>query len=259
MTVQRFQPARQINCMDVVLEVIAFTHESARIAQRSGAHRIELCDNPGEGGTTPGYGMIKKVREDVAIQLYPIVRPRGGDFLYSPAEYEIMKRDIEMARELLCDGVVIGILTPEGEVDKERMKWLVELAYPMGVTFHRAFDRVKDPFQALEDLIELGCERILTSGRKPTAIEGAFLLKQLIEQANDRIVVMPGSGVRSDNILELAKQTGAIEFHSSARAEKPSAMQYVNPDMQENLKETILNEAEVSKILQLLKEYHPLA
>lgn len=245
--------------MDFVLEVIAFTHESARIAQRTGAHRIELCDNPGEGGTTPGYGLIKKVREDVSIQVYPIVRPRGGDFLYSPAEYEIMKRDIEMAKQLLCDGVVIGMLTTEGEVDKERMKWLVELAYPMGVTFHRAFDRVKDPYQSLEDIIELGCERILTSGRKPTALEGAFLLKQLAEQANDRIIIMPGSGLRSDNILEIAKQTGATEFHSSARAEKPSAMQYLNPDMQENLNETILNEAEVLKILQLLKEYQPLS
>jgi len=245
--------------MDFVLEVIAFTHESVRIAQRSGAHRIELCDNPGEGGTTPGYGLIKKVREDVSIQVYPIVRPRGGDFLYSPAEYEIMKRDIEMARQLLCDGVVIGMLTTEGEVDKERMKWLVELAYPMGVTFHRAFDRVKDPYQSLEDIIELGCERILTSGRKPTALEGAFLLKQLAEQANDRIIIMPGSGLRSDNILEIAKQTGATEFHSSARAEKPSAMQYLNPDMQETLNETILNEAEVLKILQLLKEYQPLS
>lgn len=245
--------------MDFVLEVIAFTHESARIAQRTGAHRIELCDNPGEGGTTPGYGLIKKVREDVSIQVYPIVRPRGGDFLYSPAEYEIMKRDIEMAKQLLCDGVVIGMLTTEGEVDKERMKWLVELAYPMGVTFHRAFDRVKDPYQSLEDIIELGCERILTSGRKPTALEGAFLLKQLAEQANDRIIIMPGSGLRSDNILEIAKQTGATEFHSSARAEKPSAMQYLNPDMQETLNETILNEAEVLKILQLLKEYQPLS
>ena len=245
--------------MDFVLEVIAFTHESARIAQRTGAHRIELCDNPGEGGTTPGYGLIKKVREDVSIQVYPIVRPRGGDFLYSPAEYEIMKRDIEMAKQLLCDGVVIGMLTTEGEVDKERMKWLVELAYPMGVTFHRAFDRVKDPYQSLEDIIELGCERILTSGRKPTALEGAFLLKQLAGQANDRIIIMPGSGLRSDNILEIAKQTGATEFHSSARAEKPSAMQYLNPDMQETLNETILNEAEVLKILQLLKEYQPLS
>jgi len=203
--------------------------------------------------------LIKKVREDVSIQVYPIVRPRGGDFLYSPAEYEIMKRDIEMARQLLCDGVVIGMLTTEGEVDKERMKWLVELAYPMGVTFHRAFDRVKDPYQSLEDIIELGCERILTSGRKPTALEGAFLLKQLAEQANDRIIIMPGSGLRSDNILEIAKQTGATEFHSSARAEKPSAMQYLNPDMQETLNETILNEAEVLKILQLLKEYQPLS
>ena len=245
--------------MDFVLEVIAFTHESARIAQRAGAHRIELCDNPGEGGTTPGYGLIKKVREDVSIQVYPIVRPRGGDFLYSPAEYEIMKRDIEMAKQLLCDGVVIGMLTTEGEVDKERMKWLVELAYPMGVTFHRAFDRVKDPYQSLEDIIELGCERILTSGRKPTALEGAFLLKQLAEQANDRIIIMPGSGLRSDNILEIAKQTGAAEFHSSARAEKPSAMQYLNPDIQETLNETILNEAEVLKILHLLKEYQPLS
>jgi len=199
------------------LEVIAFNIESCLLIQLAGAHRIELCDNPGEGGTTPSYGLLKKAREHVSIDLFPMIRPRGGDFLYNDDEFEIMKEDILRCKELECDGVVIGLLNADGTVDVKRSAELVELAHPLGVTFHRAFDRTRDAFEALETLIDIGCERVLTSGLTPNVTEGTEMLTQLINAADNRIVIMPGSGVRSNNIQELAQKTGAVEFHTSAR------------------------------------------
>ena len=252
--------------MNFKLEVIGFNIESCILAQAAGASRIELCDNPGEGGTTPSYGFIKAAREKLQIQLYPIIRPRGGDFLYSDAEFEIMKTDVQISKQLGCDGVVIGILHADGTVDKERCKQLVELAYPMGVTFHRAFDRTRKPLltspkgrnldsansnlysQALEDIIEIGCERILTSGLYPTALEGAETIAALIKQADERIIIMPGSGVRADNIIELAQKTGAVEFHTSARINIDSKMNYTNEAMKESLKSVAVNEIEIKEI-----------
>lgn len=231
--------------MTYTLEVIAFTIESVVLAESSGAHRIELCDNPAEGGTTPSYGMIKTARERSSLQLYPIIRPRGGDFLYSNEEFEVMKRDIQLCKELGCDGVVIGLLQSDGSIDNRRTAALVEASYPLGVTFHRAFDRAANPFEALEDVIACGCERILTSGLKPTAPEGVETIAGLIRQADERIVIMPGSGVRAENIASLAKQTGATEFHSSARTTVASAMEYSNTGMNENLQAIQLNVAEV--------------
>ena len=239
--------------MMYTLEVIAFTIESVLLAQQSGAHRIELCDNPADGGTTAGYGMIKTAREKTSLLLYPIIRPRGGDFLYSNEEFEIMKRDVLLCKELGCDGVVIGLLQSDGSVDKTRTAALAEAAYPLGVTFHRAFDRVANPFEALEDVIACGCERILTSGLKPTAAEGAETLAQLVRQANDRIIIMPGSGVRAENIVALARQTGAIEFHSSARKIAASKMEYLNNSMNENLQTTELDTAEVRGMIEALQ------
>ena len=200
--------------MNFKLEVIGFNIESCQLAQAAGADRIELCDNPADGGTTPSYGFIKAAREKLHIALFPIIRPRGGDFLYSDDEFKIMKTDVKLCKQLGCDGVVIGMLNADGTVDKKRCSQLIELAYPLGVTFHRAFDRVNDASKALEDIIEIGCERILTSGLKPTAPEGIDIITALIKQADERIIIMPGSGVRSDNIIELAKKSGAIEFHS---------------------------------------------
>lgn len=239
--------------MSYVLEVIAFTIESVLVAQKSGAHRIELCDNPGEGGTTASYGMIKTAREKTSLQLFPIIRPRGGDFLYSPEEFEIMKRDVLLCKELGCDGVVIGCLQADGSVDKARTATLVEEAYPLGVTFHRAFDRVANPFEALEDVIGCGCERILTSGLKPAAPDGVELLADLVRQANERIIIMPGSGIRSTNIKEIAEKTEATEFHSSARVNIPSAMSFVNTAMNESLYAINLNEGEVKTMLEVLR------
>ena len=235
------------------LEIIAFNIESCEIAQASGATRIELCDNPGDGGTTPSYGFVKAAREKLHIGLYGMIRPRGGDFVYSDDEFEIMKTDVLMHKQLGCDGVVIGILNKDGSVDTIRCKQLVQLAYPMGVTFQRAFDRVKDPFKALEDIIAIGCERILTSGNVPDCFNGTPLIAQLIKQAAERIIIMPGSGLRSTNIIEVAKITGATEFHTSARFLENTQMDFVVAGMQENLQKIMVDGAEVKKITNLLK------
>ncbi len=189
----------------------------------------------------------------LSIELYPIIRPRGGDFLFTDAEFEIMKTDVILCREIGCDGIVIGMLQADGTIDKERCKQLVGLAYPMGVTFHRAFDRTNDPFKAMEDVIAIGCERILTSGQKPTALEGAQLINELIRQAAGRIIIMPGSGVRAENIFSLAKKTGAKEFHSSASIFTNSKMNFINKAMNEKLTSVITDGDEVKKMVALLK------
>lgn len=241
--------------MQYRLEIIGFNIESCLIAQSAGAHRIELCDNQADGGTTPSYGFIKEARKKLHIELYPIIRPRDGDFLYNDDEFEIIKEDIIMCKQLLCDGVVIGILNADGTIDKPRCKQLVELAHPMGVTFQRAFDRADNPFKALEDIIETGCKRILTSGQKPTASEGVEAITQLIKQANDRIIIMPGSGVRSNNIQELAEKTGAVEFHSSARIFVNSKMTFINEDMKEKMVSVSVDEQEVKKMSTSLQAF----
>ncbi|MFZ1370915.1 MAG: copper homeostasis protein CutC [Ferruginibacter sp.] len=241
--------------MNFKLEVIGFNIESCILAQAAGATRIELCDNPGEGGTTPSYGFIKAAREKLQIYLYPIIRPRGGDFFYTDDEFEIMKSDVKICKELGCDGVVIGMLNPDGTVDTKRCNQLVELAYPLGVTFHRAFDRVNNAALALEDIIEMGCERILTSGLQPTALEGADTIAALIKQADERIIIMPGSGVRSDNIMELAKKTSAVEFHTSARINIKSKMNFTNEAMKESLQSITVDEEEIKEMIALFRQY----
>jgi len=235
------------------LEIIGFNIESCVAAQDAGAHRIELCANPLEGGTTPSYGFINAAREKLSIELYVMIRPRGGDFLYSNDEFEIMKKDIELCKQSGCDGVVLGLLTPDGNVDKKRCRTLVDYAYPLGVTFHRAFDRTNDPFQSMEDIIEMGCERILTSGLHPKAIDGVEITKQLILQADHRIIIMPGSGVSSQNIASLAGSTGAVEFHSSASVFAASNMKYENELMGEKMEHVVVNKEEVQKMVALLK------
>ncbi len=198
--------------MSYKLEVIAFTIESCDIIQQGGAHRIELCDNATEGGTTPSFGMIKAAREKISIDLFPIIRPRGGDFLYTEDEFPIILQDVRVCRQLGCDGVVIGFLKADGSIDVERTAQIVEAAHPMKVTFHRAFDHCRDPFEAVEQLVQSGCSRILTSGQQPLAIQGADLIAQLVKAAAGRIIIMPGSGVRKDNIKMIANKTGAVEF-----------------------------------------------
>lgn len=215
----------------ITLEICAASVASCIAAKEGGADRIELCDNLLEGGTTPSYATIALAREKVNIALYPIIRPRGGDFLYDELEFEIMKKDIQLCKQLGCDGVVIGLLTAAGKIDLPRTKELVELAWPMGVTFHRAFDMTDDPFQALEDVIAAGCERILTSGQRNTAAEGASLIAELVQKAEGRIAIMAGSGVRANNVAELVNTTQAKEYHTTAKAYIDSRMQYRNPNI----------------------------
>ncbi len=241
--------------MNFKLEVIGFTIEACIQAQAAGVHRIELCDNVGEGGTTPSYGFIKAAREKLNIDLFPMIRPRGGDFLYSDEEFEIMKTDIKLCKQLGCDGVVFGMLNADGTIDKKRMSTLIELAYPLGVTIHRAFDRTADACQALEDVIEIGCERILTSGQKPNVMDGTELIVKLIQQAGERIIIMPGSGLKSTNVAELATKTGATEFHTSARMNVDSKMNYTNNEMKESLKSVSVDEDEVKQIIKLLHQH----
>lgn len=200
------------------LEICANSLASALTAEAGGAYRVELCDNLKEGGTTPSFAQIALARKYLNIKLYPIIRPRGGDFLYSDLEFEIMKMDIEQCRKLGCDGVVFGILTSDGSIDKERCMALKQAAGHMDTTFHRAFDRCKNPFEALEDIIEMGFGRILTSGLEATALSGAPLIANLIKQANDRIVIMPGAGIRPENLKLLMQLTGAKEYHTTAKS-----------------------------------------
>lgn len=212
--------------MEYRIENCAGSAESARRAQLGGAYRIELCAGLPEGGTTPSYGEILATRRAVDIQLNVIIRPRAGDFLYSPLEVEAMLSDIQMARQLGVDGIVVGCLTPEGEVDKPLLRRFVEASAGLPVTFHRAIDVCRDPARALEDIIEAGCARVLTSGGKATALEGAETIAQLVRQAGDRIIIMPGAGVTPENIAELARRTGAREFHFTGRVPEPSPMRY---------------------------------
>lgn len=234
------------------LEIIGFNIEGCLAAQAAGANRIELCDSPGEGGTTPSPAFINMARKELEIDLYVMIRPRGGDFLYTDVEFEIMKADVEYCKQAGCDGVVFGILQADGTVDVKRCAELMRIAYPMEATFHRAFDRVKDPHEALDQIIEVGFERILTSGLKPKAMDGIDLLREMVERASDQIIIMPGSGVNSANLTEIANKTNATEFHSSASISHPSKMSYLNEDMQEQLSYTGVNMNEIQKMAQIL-------
>jgi copper homeostasis protein len=218
---------------DFILEIAVFNYSSAILAEQAGADRIELCENVGEGGTTPSYGTLKQVKCTLHIPIFPIIRPRGGDFLYTEAELLIMRHDIKLCKELGFEGIVLGMLLPDGRVDIENCKRLVDLAYPLEVTFHRAFDRTADPFEALEAIINCGCTRILTSGQVPNVMDGVELIQKLVTVAGERITIMPGSGLRSTNVLSIADATGAVEFHSSARNFALSKMKYTNARMNE--------------------------
>ena len=212
-----------------LFEVCANSVESCVAAQAGGANRVELCAGIPEGGTTPSYGDIALARELLSsTRLHVIIRPRGGDFLYSPLEQRIMLKDIEIAKKLGADGVVFGCLTPEGDIDLPLMERLMEASEGMSVTFHRAFDVCRNPLKALEDIIALGCDRILTSGQQPTAEQGIPLLKELQEKAGERIILLAGCGVKEENIARIARETGIREFHFSAREEVVSGMRYRN-------------------------------
>lgn len=210
-------------------EICTNSVESCIAAQDGGADRVELCAGIPEGGTTPSYGEIAMAREVLTTtRLHVIIRPRGGDFLYSPVEVRTMLKDIEIARRLGADGVVFGCLTADGEVDIPVMQELMKASEGLSVTFHRAFDVCRDARKALEEIIGLGCNRILTSGQQPTAEVGIPLLKELQEQATGRIILLAGCGVNEKNISRIAQETGIKEFHFSARERIKSNMSYKN-------------------------------
>ncbi|MFM9836891.1 MAG: copper homeostasis protein CutC [Cyclobacteriaceae bacterium] len=215
----------------MTIEVVVYNIESALRAQEGGADRIELCDNPGEGGTMPSYGLIEAVRQNVSMDVYVMIRPRGGDFLYSNYEFHSMKRDISQCQKISVDGIVFGILNPDGTIDKKRCKELIDKARPLKVTCHRAFDMTRDPFEALEDCIEVGFDRILTAGQQAQASKGAELIGQLNQKANGRIAILPGSGVNEDTVSEIIKKSGAKEIHFSATAFRESGMKFRNPQI----------------------------
>lgn len=220
--------------MNYIIEIATTDFTTTKTAVEGGADRIELCAALTDGGTTPTYGTIKKCRQTFDVALFPIIRTRSGDFLYTDEEYDIMLDEVKLCKELGCDGVAIGLLKRDGSIDEKRTAQLIETAYPMEVTFHRAFDRCKDPFEALEQLVQLGCQRILTSGQQPAAPDGIDLIAQLVKAAAERIIIMPGSGVRKENIKELAEKTGAVEFHSSLRSKQKSNMDFLHPAFKGN-------------------------
>jgi copper homeostasis protein len=212
----------------MTIEIVVYNIESALKAQEGGADRIELCDNPGEGGTTPSYGTIELVRQNVSLDVYVMIRPRGGDFLYNNYEFHSMKRDIAQCQRLSVDGIVLGILNPDGTIDKKRCRELIEKARPLKVTCHRAFDMTRDPLEALEDCIEVGFDRILTAGQQAQASHGADLIGELIRRASGRIAIMPGSGVNESTVVDIVKKSKATEIHFSATTFRESGMSYRN-------------------------------
>lgn len=235
---------------EILIEACVNSVESAIEAQKGGARRVELCDNLYEGGTTPSAGVVRCARQHLDIDLNVIIRARGGDFLYSDIEFEIMKYDVSIVKRLGADGIVIGILNTDGTIDIDRTQELVDLAWPMNVTFHRAFDMTADPFQAMETLIKLGIDRILTSGQRPSALAGIELISQLVQNAKDRIIIMPGVDIDETNIRELITKTGATEYHVLAQKRIESPMIFrnhkvfmgSNPDLPEY--ETFLTDSE---------------
>jgi len=214
--------------LGAVLEICANSIESAIAAEKGGADRIELCANLGEGGTTPSYGQIKWCVEHLELEVWPLIRPRGGDFLYTDAEFECVLEDISFCKQIGCHGIVIGILDKNGKVDETRCRQIIATASPMPVAFHRAFDMSQNLEESLEAIIALGFVRILTSGGKANAEIGANEIAKLIVQADNRIEMMPGAGINSDNLSEIAKVTGAKCFHTTAKGKSVSKMVFQN-------------------------------
>jgi len=213
------------------LEVCIDSVESAIAAERGGARRVELCSDLLEGGITPGAGMIASVRRHIGIDLYVMIRPRGGDFFYTDLEFDVMRTEIEHACNLGADGIVLGLLDQQGRVDVARSRQLIEFARPLPVTFHRAIDMTPDLSVALEDVIATGATRILTSGGAPNVQRGITEIARMVEAASGRVAIMPGGGITPENIASIAQTTGATEFHSSARTALPSPVRFRKPGM----------------------------
>lgn len=244
--------------MSFTIEIATNDYTTAKAAVEGGADRLELCSALSEGGLTPSFALINQCRQHFKIPLFAIIRPRGGDFLYTKEEFDIIKQDALFCKKAGCDGVVIGFLNKDGTINKKWTAAIVEAVYPLEVTFHRAFDRCIHPFTALEAIIEAGCQRILTSGQQLTALKGATLINDLIKAADNRIIIMPGSGVRKENIELLAHQTGAVEFHASLKNTVPSKMNFVQPAFAEtdDYTNATVDAAEVQLLRQALSNIH---
>jgi copper homeostasis protein len=214
---------------NIVFEVCVDSVEAAVAAERGGAARVELCSDLLEGGLTPSHGTIEAARARLGIKIMAMVRPRGGDFCYTETEFDVMRRDLAAARALGADGIVLGLLNPDGTVDRARTAELVALARPLPVTFHRAFDMTRDPFEALDTLIALGVDRVLTSGQEPTVLEGIDLIAALVERAAGRIIVMPGGGITERTAPKIVRALKVDEMHFAALEPQPGLMQYRNP------------------------------
>jgi copper homeostasis protein len=238
--------------MGTILEIAVFNIESALTAIAAGADRIEFCENPMEGGTTPSYGSLKTLIQKTSTPIFPIIRPRGGDFLYSDDEFDSMKSDLLLVKELGYPGAVIGMLKKDGHLDINRTAELVSIAGNMEITFHRAFDRCIDPLKGLEDIIQTGCKRILTSGQVPNVANALPLIAELVNNANGRITIMPGSGVRANNINQIIASTKVKEIHSSARKNYPSSMLFSPASMQEEMMFTGVDQAEIIAMKKVL-------
>ncbi|MDQ3291820.1 MAG: copper homeostasis protein CutC [Bacteroidota bacterium] len=213
-----------------ILEICTDSVYSCVQAEQGGAARVELCANLFEGGTTPTAGCLQIARQKIKIPIHVLLRPRGGDFCYTDDEFAVMQYDLEVIKSLGADGVVLGVLLPDGNIDVERTKILIEQARPLKITFHRAFDMVVDPLLALDQLIDLGVGRLLTSGQEKSALEGSELIAELVRRAGDKLVVMPGGGITERNIARLHRETNAPEYHLTAREKLPSPMTYRNPN-----------------------------
>ncbi|RPJ75931.1 MAG: copper homeostasis protein CutC [Acidobacteria bacterium] len=214
--------------MNLLFEICVDSAEAAVAAQEGGGHRVELCSDLLEGGLTPSHGTIETARGRLRIPIMSMVRPRGGDFCYSDIEFEVMRRDLLAAKALGADGIVLGLLRPDGTVDADRTRELIELARPLPVTFHRAFDMTRDPFEALDTLIALGVDRLLTSGQEPSVLEGLDLIVELVKRAAGRIIIMPGGGITARNVAKIAAASGARELHFASLELREGRMQYRN-------------------------------
>jgi copper homeostasis protein len=213
----------------VICEICVDSVAGVRIAKAAGADRVEVCADLLEGGITPSLGMIRAGRAVDGIRLHVMIRPRGGDFLFDDDEFSVMQTDIDMAKAERADGVVIGLLRADGTIDAERTQELVARARPLAVTFHRAFDMAPDPFEALEALVALGVERVLTSGQEASVLEGLPLIEDLIRRAGDRIIVMPGGGITARNVERIASVAGLKEIHFAALEPEAGGMRFRRP------------------------------
>ncbi|XP_030841381.1 copper homeostasis protein cutC homolog isoform X2 [Strongylocentrotus purpuratus] len=212
------------------MEICIDSVESAIAAQDGGAARVELCANLFEGGTTPSLGLLQVIKQECpALPVFILIRPRGGDFVYSILEFQVMKQDIKLMKEHGADGFVLGVLTNDGNVDKDRCRELMALCRPLPTTFHRAFDMCADGYAALEDIISLGFDRLLTSGQESTVLEGLPMIAELVTRSQGRIIIMPGGGITERNLQRILDGSGVKEFHCSARTARQSQTTYRNP------------------------------